>query len=48
LREAVEVCRRAGETGLSQAEFTRRAVMAEVDRVLSVAKGKAPAKRKGR
>jgi hypothetical protein len=48
LREAVEACRRAGETGLSQAEFTRRAVMAEVDRVLNAAGGKTHAKRKGR
>jgi len=34
LRQAVEALRRAGETGLSQVEFTRRAVLAEVDRVL--------------
>jgi hypothetical protein len=34
LRQAVEVRRQAGETGLSQGEFTRRAVLAEVDRVL--------------
>jgi hypothetical protein len=47
LRQAVEACRSVGETGLSQAEFTRRAVLAEVDRVLSAAGGKGRAKRKG-
>jgi hypothetical protein len=48
LRQAVEACRSAGETGLSQAEFTRRAVLAEADRVLGAAGTKKPAKRKGR
>lgn len=48
LRQAVEVCRLAGETGLSQGEFTRRAVLAEVDRVLGAAGTKKAAKRKGR
>jgi hypothetical protein len=46
LRRAVEARRRAGETGLSQAEFTRRAVLAEVDRVLGVAGPKPARKRK--
>jgi hypothetical protein len=47
LRQAVEALRQAGETGLSQVEFTRRAVLAEVDRVLSAA-GAKPARKKTR
>jgi hypothetical protein len=46
LRKAVEALRRAGEPGLSQAEFTRRAVVAEVDRVLNAAPAKPARKRK--
>jgi hypothetical protein len=46
LRQAVEALRQAGETGLSQAEFTRRAVLAEVDRVLAGAAPKTARKRK--
>jgi hypothetical protein len=45
LRQAVEALRRAGETGLSQAEFNRRAVLAEVDRELGAA-GPRPARKK--
>jgi hypothetical protein len=37
LRQAIEAQRQAGEANLSQAEFTRRAVLAEVERVLSAA-----------
>jgi hypothetical protein len=44
LRQAVEALRRAGETGLSQADFTRRAVLAEVERVLGTAAPKRPGK----
>jgi hypothetical protein len=46
LRQAVEARRSAGETGLSQAEFTRRAVLAEVDRVLGAARSKTPRKKR--
>jgi hypothetical protein len=46
LRQAVEARRRAGEAGLSQAEFTRRAVLAEVDRVLGASGTKPARKRK--
>jgi hypothetical protein len=44
LRQAVEALRRAGETGLSQVDFTRRAVLAEVDRVLGATAPKRPRK----
>jgi hypothetical protein len=44
LRQAVEALRRAGEAGLSQADFTRRAVLAEVDRVLGAASARRPGK----
>ena len=37
LRQAVEALRLAGEPGLSQAEFARRAVLAEANRVLGPA-----------
>jgi hypothetical protein len=46
LRQAVEALRRGGEPGLSQVEFTRRAVLAEVDRVLSAAGSGTARKRK--
>src|SRR5690348_12383894 len=38
LREAVELLRQAGEPGISQAVLARRAVLAEVERVLSAGK----------
>ena len=46
LRQAVETRRKGGEPGLSQAEFTRRAVLAEVDRVLSAAGPKTARKKR--
>jgi hypothetical protein len=46
LRQAVEALRQAGEPGLSQVEFTRRAVLAEVDRVLGTAETNTARKRK--
>ena len=46
LRQAVEALRRAGEAGLSQGEFTRRAVLAEVDRVLGAAGPKTTRRRR--
>jgi hypothetical protein len=46
LRQAVAALRQAGEADLSQAEFTRRAVLAEVDRVLGAAGPKPARKRK--
>jgi hypothetical protein len=46
VRQAVEALRRAGEAGLSQADFTRRAVLAEADRVLGAAPAKGAARKK--
>jgi hypothetical protein len=45
LRRAIEVLRQAGETGLSQVDFTRRAVLAEAGRVLGATKAKPGRKR---
>jgi hypothetical protein len=40
LRQAVEVLRQAGEPGISQAVLARRALLTEVERVLSAGKRK--------
>ena len=48
VRQAVEALRRAGEGGLSQADFARRAVLAAADRVLGAGQAKRPARKKKR
>jgi hypothetical protein len=47
MRQAIEALRKAGQAGLSQAEFTRRAVMTEVDRVLGAARPKRRTRMRG-